>query len=159
MAVGHWVTNRGKLLLAQGVWDDGAGTVIRSGLLVGTQPAGLDTEAEVQDISTVAALLTTGTGLATECTLAGYARQNLTRTAVAQDDTNNWADADASDISYGALPAGQTLIGQFFYDATTDTNDGTRQLISVEWFANLPTGYPTNGGVFSTPIADIYRFV
>lgn len=159
MAVGHWVTNRGKLLLGQGVWDDGAGTIIRSGLLVGTQPAALDTEAEVQDISTVGALLTTGTGAATECTAGGYARQNLTRTAATQDDTNNRANADASDIAYGALAAGQTIIGQFFYDASTDTNDTTRQLISVEWFANLPTGYPTNGGTFSTPIADLYRFI
>jgi hypothetical protein len=59
MATGHWFTNRGKLLAMQGAWDDDAATVIRVGLLVGTQPAAADTAAEVADLNTVNDLLVT----------------------------------------------------------------------------------------------------
>ena len=48
-----------------------------------------------------------------------------------------------------------TLYGLFVYDATTDTNDTTRQLISVDWFAASIT---TNGGDLTyTPNTDLYR--
>jgi len=152
MATGHWLTNKGKLLLAQGAWDDDASTLIRMGLLVGSQPAAADTQAEVADLNTVNDLLVKAT--ATECSVGGYARQNLTRSASAEDDTNDRVNQDASDVAFGALTTGQTIIGAFFYDATTDTNDTTRLLLSVDWFA---AGVPTNGGTFTYNIADLYR--
>jgi hypothetical protein len=49
-----------------------------------------------------------------------------------------------------------TIYGAYFYDSTTDTNDTTRLLISVDFFA---TPITTNGGDFTYAIADLYRFV
>lgn len=152
MATGHWFTNRGKLLAMQGHWDDAGATVVRIGLLVGSQPAAVDTAAEVADLNTVNDLLVTAA--ATECTAGGYARQNLSRTNASEDDANDRVNMDASDVAFGALATGQTIIGAFFYDATTDTNDTTRLLISVDWFA---AGVPTNGGTITYAIADLYR--
>lgn len=152
MATGHWLTNRGKLLLAQGAWDDDAATLFRIGLLVGSQPAAVDTQAEVADLNTVNDLLVTAA--ATECSVAGYARQNLSRSNAAEDDANDRVNLDAADVAFGALTTGQTVIGAFVYEASTDTNDTTRQLVSVDWFAS---GVPTNGGTFTYAIADLYR--
>jgi hypothetical protein len=152
MATGHWTTTRGVTLLMQGVWDDAGSTNIRVGLLAGSQPAALDTQAEVQDINTVAELL----AIATEATFTNYVRKNLSRTNWAEDDTNNRANADAGDVVWTAAggAANNTLYGAFFYDATTDTNDTTRILLSVDWFA---TSIPTNGGDFTYAISDLYR--
>lgn len=149
MATGHWITNRGKknLLL-------GRGSGFKIGLLVGTQPAALDTQDEVDALNIVSELLTTGTGLATECTAGGYARQTLASFTALEDDTNNRVNIDWDNVAFGALATGQTIIGAFIYDATTDTNDGTRELVSVDWFAS---GVPTNGGTFTYAIADAYR--
>lgn len=152
MATGHWFTNKGKLLNQQGAWDDNAATTIRIGLLVGTQPAAADTAAKVADLNTVNDLLVTAG--ATECSVGGYARQNLSRTNAAEDDTNDRVNLDAADVAFGALATGQTIIGAFVYDATTDTNDTTRLLISVDWFA---AGIPTNGGTITYAITDLYR--
>lgn len=147
MATGHWLTNRGKknLLL-------GRGTNFKIGLLVGTQPAAADTQAEVADFNTVNDLLVTAA--ATECSVGGYARQNLASFAATEDDTNDRVNIDWADVAFGALATGQTVIGAFIYDPTTDTNDTTRELISVDWFT---AGVPTNGGTFTYAIADAYR--
>jgi hypothetical protein len=64
MATGHWFTTRGKLLIVEGVWADAGGTAIRMGYLQSSQPASLDTQAEVENLNTVADLL----ALATEAT-------------------------------------------------------------------------------------------
>ena len=145
MATGHWLTNRGKknLLL-------GRGSTFKIGLLVGSQPATLDTAADVADLDTVTALL----ALATECTVGGYARIALTSFTATEDDTNDRVNIDFADVAFGALTAGETIYGAFIYDATTDTNDTTRELISIDWFA---TAIPTNGGTFTYAIADLIR--
>lgn len=152
MATGHWVTNRGKASLLLG-----RGTGYKIGLLVGTQPAAADTQLEVSQFNTVADLLVTAG--ATECTVSGYARQTMgTVTKTENDDAvtlaNNYVKIDWPDVAFGSLSTGQTIIGAFIYDATTDTNDTTRELVSVDWFA---TGVPTNGGTFTYAIADLYR--
>lgn len=152
MATGHWLTNRGKLLLLQGAWDDAGSTAIKMGLLAGTQPAALDTAAEVADLDTVAGLLAS----ATEATFTSYTRKDLTRSAVAEDDANDRVNLDAADVVWS--PAGgatnNTVVGAFFYDATTDTDDTSRLLISVDWFASSIT---TNGGSLTYAITDLYR--
>lgn len=142
MATGHWHTTRGALLQAQGVWDDAGATVIRVGL-VKVQPVGADTQAEVQDFNTVTDLLVTAG--ATECDFTNYARKNLSRTNWAEDDTNDRAQAVAASVTWTAAggASNNTILGAFFYDASTDTNDTTRLLISVDWFASSIT---TNGG-------------
>lgn len=147
MATGHWLTNRGKknLLL-------GRGSGFKIGLLVGTQPAAADTQVEVADLNTVNDLLVTAG--ATECSAGGYARQTLASFTSTEDDTNDRVNIDWADVAFGALATGQTVIGAFIYDPTTDTNDTTRELVSVDWFA---AGVPTNGGTFTYAIADAYR--
>lgn len=154
MATGHMLTNRGKLLLLQGAWDDVAATIIRVGLCK-VQGAAADTAVEVADLNTVNDLLVTTAS--TECDFTNYARKNLARTNFAEDDTNDRVQAVASLITWTAAggATNNTIVGAFFYDATTDTNDTTRLLISVDWFA---TGVPTNGGDYSyDPSSGLYR--
>lgn len=154
MATGHWVTNRGKLLHGQGLWDDGAATVIGVGLLK-VQSASADTEAEVRLFNTVNDLIVTAG--CTECDFTNYTRKDLTRTAWAEDDPNNWAEAMASLLTWTSAggATNNTIVGAFFYDKTTDTNDTTRQLLSVDFFAS---GVTTNGSNYQyDPTAGLYR--
>ena len=154
MATGHWLTNRGKLLVVQGAWDDDASTIIRCALLK-VQGAAADTSAEVADLNTMNDLIVTSG--CTECDFTNYARKNLSRTNWAEDDTNDRAQAVATALTWTAAggATNNTILGAAFYDATTDTNDTTRLLISVDWFAS---GVPTNGGDFIyDPSAGLYR--
>jgi hypothetical protein len=151
MATGHWFTNRGKLIIAQGGWDDEGASDFKMGYLKDSQPASLDTEAEVQDLNFVSDLL----ALATEANFTNYARTSLTRTNAAEDDTNNYITFDASDVviasAGGAL--NNTLYGAFFYEEGSGA-DANRPLISVDWFAST---FTTNGGSLTYAIADLYR--
>lgn len=154
MATGHMATNRGKLLLAQGQWDDAGSTAIKVGACK-VQGAAADTAAEVADLNTVNDLIVTAG--CTECDFTNYARKNLTRTNWAEDDTNDRAQAVASLLTWASAGGvmNNTIYGLFFYDATTDTNDTTRLLLSVDWFA---TPFPTNGGDFNyDPSSGLYR--
>lgn len=149
----HWLTNKGKFLLMQGHWDDAGATVIRLGLLTGASvPAAIDTEAEIQDLNTVGELLALS-GVA-ETTGAWYSRKNLSRSNVTEDDTNNRANMDASDVTWTAATAGQTIYGAFWYDATTDTNDTTRLLMGLITFTSP---VPTNGSDLVLTINDLVR--
>jgi hypothetical protein len=152
MATGHWITTKGAQYLMQGGWDDATAGNIKIGLLVGTQPTALDTLAEVANLDFVAGLLSAG---AQECTAIGYARQALTRTPASEDDVNDRSNLDAADVAFGALAAGQSVIGTFTYDEGGGT-DATRPLLSVDWW---PTAVPLNGGTFTVLIADHYRAV
>jgi hypothetical protein len=154
MATGHWMTNRGKLLIAQGAWDDDAAGAIKVGLCK-VQGVAADTAVEVADLNTVNDLIVTAG--CTECDFTNYVRKVLTRTNFAEDDTNDWAQAVAASVTWTAAggTTNNTILGAFFYDATTDTNDTTRLLISVDWFA---TGVPTNGGDYTYSVASgLYR--
>lgn len=154
MATGHMMTNKGRWLHAQGLWDDGAATIIGVGL-VKVQGAAADTQAEVDDLNTVNDLLVVAG--CTECDFTNYARKNLSRTNWAEDDTNNRAQAVAAALTWTAAggATNNTILGAFFYDKTTDTNDTTRLLLSVDWFA---TGVTTNGGDYIyDPSAGLYR--
>jgi hypothetical protein len=154
MATGHWFTVKGALLVAQGQWDDAGAAAIKCGL-VKVQPAAADTAAEVGDMNTVTDLLVTAG--ATECAFTNYVRKALTRTNAAEDDTNNRVNMVASNVVWSSAggAANETVLGIFFYDATTDTNDDTRLLLSVDWFA---TGVTTNGSDLTyAPSTDLYR--
>lgn len=153
MATGHFLTNRGKFLLLQGQWDDAGATAIRCGLCK-VQGAAADTAIEVADLNTVTDLITTAGS--TEADFTNYVRKNLSRTNVAEDDANDRVNMDAADIVWTAAggASNNTLFGAFFYDATTDTNDTTRLLMSVDWFAS---SINTNGGDLTYAIADLYR--
>ena len=147
----HYLTNRGKLRLVEGAWADAGATDIRIGLLMGAAaPVGLDTEAEIQDLNTVAELLAV-TGV-DEPTDGSYARVTLTRSAPTEDDTNNRANMDASDASFGALD-NTDVYAAFIFDNTGGA-DASRDLYSVDLFATPVTA---NGAGFTYAIADVYR--
>jgi hypothetical protein len=149
----HWLTNKGKQLLMSGLWDDAGASAIKLGWIVGASiPTGADTEAEIQDVDTVTAFLAL-TGV-TEGTGALATRQSLSRTNATEDDTNNRANLDAANITVSSVAAGQTVQGFFWYDATVDTNDTTRILCGVGYFAS---GVPTNGSDFTLTITDFIR--
>lgn len=151
----HWLTNRGKLLLLQGAWDDDGATAIKFGLLSGSSiPAAIDTEAEIQDLNTVAELLAL-TGVA-EPGAGWYSRKSLTRTNAAEDDTNNRANLAISAVTWTAATTGTSIYGAYWYDATTDTNDTTRQLCGVILFASVT---PTNGSDLTVSAGDLVRGV
>ncbi|MGH9252391.1 MAG: hypothetical protein ACRD0W_23160 [Acidimicrobiales bacterium] len=148
----HWLTNRGKLLLMQGLWDDAGATAVDIGLLVGAStPAAIDTEAEIQDLNTVAELLAL-TGV-DEPVGGWYTRKDLSRTAAAEDDTNNRVNMDTANVVWTAATAGETIYGAFWYDATTDTNDTTRLFCGLILF----TPVPLNGSDFTLTITDLVR--
>jgi hypothetical protein len=155
----HWLTNRGKLILLQGGWDDSAGTVFKLGLLEGAAiPAAIDTEAEIQDLNTVAELLAL-TGVdepasAWYTSVGASGRVNLTRTNAAEDDTNNRVNLDADNVTYPSATLGDDIYGGYWYDGTTDTNDTTRLLCGVFLFASV---IPTNGSDLTLTIADLIR--
>lgn len=153
MATGHMLTNRGKLLLMQGIWDDAGASIIKMGL-VKVQGAAADTAVEVADLNTVEDLVVTAGS--TKCDFTNYVDKALIRSAASEDDTNDRVNLDAGDVVWTAAggASNNTIVGAYFYDATTDTNDTTRILLSVDWFAS---GVTTNGGDFTYAIADIYR--
>jgi hypothetical protein len=153
MATGHWLTNRGKLLLLQGQWDDAGAAAIKCGL-VKLQGAAADTQVEVADMNTVEDLIVTA--VCTECDFTNYVRKALTRTNAAEDDANDRVGLDINDVTWTAAggASNNTVYGIFFYDATTDTNDTTRLLLSVDWFASTVT---TNGGDLTYAVTDLYR--
>lgn len=154
----HWLTNRGKLLLLQGQWDDAGATALKIGLLAGAStPAAIDTEAEIQDLNTVSELLAlTGVDepVGAWYTGAGSSgRINLTRTNASEDDTNNRVNMDTSNVTYTAATLGETIYGAFWYDGTTDTNDTTRLLCGLILF----TPVPTNGSDLTLTVTDLVR--
>ena len=152
MATGHMLTNRGKLLLMQGHWDDAGVSAVKWGM-VKVQAAAHDTAVEIADLNTVSDLVAGGS---TECDFTNYARAALTRVNAAEDDANDRVGLDANDIVIAVAggATNNTIVGVFFYDATTDTNDTTRLLISVDWLA---AGQATNGGQITYAITDLYR--
>lgn len=149
----HFLSNKGKLLLMQGLWDDAGASAVKLGLLAGASvPAAIDTQAEINDLNTVAELLAL-TGV-DEPVGGWYARASLTRTAAAEDDTNDRVNLDAANVTFTAATAGENIYGAFWYDATTDTNDTTRLLCGVITFASV---IPTNGSDLTVTINDLVR--
>jgi hypothetical protein len=150
----HWLTNRGKLILMQGGWDDLGATDLRMGYVEGTSvPAAADTEAELQDLNFVADFLAL-TGV-DEPTAANYARMTLDRTNATEDDTNNRVNMDAGNETLSAVATGDDIIGGFVFQLVT--NDADSPLLSVFWLD--PPGVPTNGSDITATITDLYRAV
>lgn len=149
----HFLTDRGKLLLIQGQWDDAAAGALKVGLLQGAaMPAAVDTANEVAVVNTMTELLALS-GV-TEVTGGTYARLAMTRTPAAEDDGNFRVNMDAADLVFASGTNGQQTWGGFWYDATTDTNDGTRLCMGVFSFAAAIT---FNGSTVTCTIADLVR--
>lgn len=141
------VTNRAAAQIANGGLDLDT-TDVRMGILVGGSvvPAG----AFSPDLNFVSDLLAVS-GV-TECSVAGYARQQVGSRAVVEDDTDDRAEVTAGTVAFGSLPAGQTMRGVFYF--VEGANDGARVLLGVDdrpTFASvsLNTGVPLNGAAVS----------
>lgn len=87
--------------------------------------------------------------VAGELTVGGYARQALAGETVTEDDTLDFAYLDATDPTFTALVAGETIIGAILFRHT-----GADATAPVYCYYDT-TDTPTNGGditiVFSTP--------
>jgi hypothetical protein len=150
----HWLTNRGKLALMQGQWDDAGATALKMELLAGASvPTGIDTAAEVADLNTVTELLAAA-GTPARPVGGWYVRKDLSRTNAAEDDTNDRVNMDTANVTWTAATGGETIYGAFWIDATTDTNDTTRLLMGVIIFASA---VPTNGSDLTMTITDLVR--
>lgn len=152
MATGHMLTNRGKLRLMQGDWDDGTATDFRFAYVV-NEHVSMDTAVEVADLNFLNEAV--GAALSVEATFTNYARQTLTRSVATEDDTNDRVNMDAADntIASAGGATNNTLVGACHYEEGGGT-DATRPLISIDWFASSLT---TNGGNLTYAIADLYR--
>lgn len=86
---------------------------------------------------------------ANEITVSGYARQTLAGETVTEDDTNDFAYLDATDPTFSALVAGETVIGAVLFRHT-----GADATAPVYAYYDV-TDTPTNGSditiVFDTP--------
>jgi hypothetical protein len=122
------ITNRGKFLALNGGW---AALDLRMAVLLdtnGTDVSGL-TAATIQDFNTVADIDGVGT-ISIHSELIALAGESY-----AEDDTNNWALADANTVSFAAAP-GVTAEGVCIYDEGGGT-PATREVIAV-----YTTGFP-----------------
>lgn len=105
------------------------------------------------DVATVAALLAVGS--VTESTATGYARTALGSLTSTQDDTNDRANLDSADVSFGAIGSaggGDSVVAAVVY--LDGGSDATRYPISYHGFATQAL----NGGTFSvTTPSDVVR--
>lgn len=86
-----------------------------------------------------------------ELTAGGYARQALAGEAITEDDTNDRANIDSSDVAFGAISAGETIVGAFIFKE--GASDAARELLSIHDLASTPT----NGGSITVTVADYHR--
>lgn len=124
------VYNRSKLELLNGDTDVNEGTAGRFRMLLLKSLAFNPDHNVVND-------LTPGTN---ELTVGGYARQNLTSVATAQDDTNDRADAQADQVTFASLTAGETIIAAVVYRHITNDTDS----VLLAYYDVADTA--TNGG-------------
>lgn len=80
-----------------------------------------------------------------EISVGGYSRQALANRALFEDDTNDFAGLDASDVTFTALAAGATIGWAILYrySSSGGTTSDTGQDLLAGY--NL-TATPTNGG-------------
>lgn len=106
---------------------------------------GTETDANIRDADTLAAIIALATD---EATFTGYARVNATGVTVTVDDTNDRVDIDANDPSWSPTTAqALTRIGLFYDPDTTLGTDADLVPLFIDDFA-LTT--PTSGTVSYT---------
>jgi hypothetical protein len=141
------IYNRAKARAMQVYFAAGGAASGFSVLLLEATAAG----AQDPDLDTVAALLAVG-GV-TEMTGGAYARQTLASLTATEDDTNNRANVDAANLSFGAV-SGKTAVAMVIFE--NGASDAARNLV-----AHLDTGFgagltPMAGGLNVT-ITDFLR--
>lgn len=129
--------NRGKSIVSKSQWEAGN---LRC-MLVKTGFSFDNNHDFVSDIS------------ANEATVSGYARQTPANATATVDDTNDRVDFTFDDVAYGALAAGETILGMVVFDNVGGA-DSARQLIA---FIDVPDT-PTNGGTITIDVTSpVYR--
>jgi len=127
-------TNKYKYLLATGGIVPGT-TDLRMGLL-----KTLAGHTNVPDINFIADMEAHADFAEITGAVSGYARVALTTGVGTEDDTNDWALIDYDDVAFGALGAGETIVGAFIFIQTG--SDATASVLSIHDL----TSTPTNGG-------------
>jgi hypothetical protein len=138
------VTNKAKYLLATGGLVLDGTDDIRMGLLKTLAGHG-----NVPDINFVADMEAHADFA--ELTVAGYGRIALTGKSVTEDDTDDRAEVDSDNVAFGALAAGETIVGAFIYKHVT--NDSDSPVIAIY---DLPST-PTNGGTVTVNVNEYLR--
>lgn len=134
--------NAGKARLLAGVAATGS-TVLRAALIITSKTGAAD-----PDLATMAAIDAVGT-------VAFHSeRLSLASVTATTNNTNDRVDLDAANLTFAAA-AGVTALAMVIYDATTDTNDGTRIPIAF-YDTGFSTGIPLDGGLTVT-ITDYLR--
>lgn len=100
-------------------------------------PAGL-TDASSYDLNTVANVLAVSG--AVEAAASGYARADLAGLALAEDDTNNYAELTWDDPVWTTVATGETWRAAVLFRQVT--NDADSPVWGIDVFA---AGVPTNG--------------
>lgn len=157
MTVGNWATNRGVTGIGAGAWNTEASTSFQIGLLVTTQPAAADSQAEIQQMNWVSDLLVTAAAI--ECTATNYTRLPLSRVAVTEDDIGNRALLPVSASPYWPTLGGalnQLIIGHFIF-AEGGGSDTTRPLYIVRWYDPAFDQYTTVGADYSVAMTNPVR--
>lgn len=142
--------NVAKARLATGALDLDSDTI--KVLLLKVAPAGCSNP----DIDTVTALLAVST--AAECDFTNYVRKTLGSAAVTEDDTNNRADVDYANVTWGAAggASNNTPAAMVVYE-DVDGTDANSRLVSYH-----DTGFgvtATNGGDWTAVIAPLLRIL
>lgn len=147
----NFVYNKFKAELAKGNVDlDAAGTVIRCLLERSTSSYTPDKDHDFLDS------FTGGGGV--EISVASYARQTLANKAVNLDDTNDRAEFDADDISFGALEStGSQIARALIIYQQTGGSDATPADDLLIAYIDTVSGTPAlpitlNGGTLSFTI-------
>ena len=148
-----FITNKGLEQIANGGIDFDT-HVIRA-LAATTDSAGTPT----RDHDFLSDLLTT---VLTEVSVSGYSRATLTSGSVSEDDTDDEAEVDYDDISFGTtVAAGETVKGVVIYkqvggDDSTPADDVFLAWIDGDadgdWSARTGGGLVLGGGEFKLPL-------
>ena len=133
-------TNRYKFMLATGAIVPGT-TDLRMGLL-----KTLAAHTNVPDLNFVSEMEAHADFA--ELTAAGYARVALTGEAGSEVDASDWALIDCDDVAFGALTAGETIVGWFVFKE--GASDAAREVLMI---GDL-TSTPTNGGTVTVNTPD-----
>lgn len=92
-------------------------------VLVLLKATGLDSDATMRDLDTLAAVLASGT--TDECDFTGYSRRTLTGVTVTVDDANDRTDMDAADPASYTNTGAQQASGKAIICYDPDTTTGT----------------------------------
>jgi len=134
--------------IAKGKFAYYAGLPAANDALVWVLFSGTETDANLRDADTLAAVIALSVD---EATFTGYARVTASGVTVTVDDTNDRVDVDAADPSWSPTSAqALTRIGLFYDPDTTGGTDADLIPLFIDDFA-LTT--PTSGTVSYTVAA------